>query len=348
MIRFGPLILARRPALFGLAFLTALVGGFAMVRAADKVWAADIHRNLDAAQALLDGAFGTTPDYLYSPLAAALTVPALALPTDVAVLGWLVAKVAVLVVGIAIATRGSERADRVLVAVVVIGFLPVLYDLELGNVTVLMLGALACVVWAPDRFVTGIPLGLILATTPKPQLLPVLIWMLLVHRRALAGAVVTGALATVAGVVLAGLDAYSTWLAILRAPSYLTAGNVINLSVWSLPAPLAVALAGATVIGLVVGLWRGYWPGLVASLCAGMLLAPYTLVYAAGLLPVIAPAAARASPRLTLALALIAPVVLVLAFQLWVGAVLVAAAWLPATAWPSATVGDLPPAAADP
>jgi hypothetical protein len=338
VIRFGPLTLARRPALFGLAFLTAFVGGFAMVRAAEKVWAADIHRNLDAAQALLDGAFGTTPDYLYSPLAAALTVPALALPTDIAVLGWLVIKVVILVVGIAVATRGFDRADRVLMAVAVVGFLPLLYDLELGNVTVLMLGALACVAWAPDRVVTGIPLGLILATAPKPQLLPVLIWMLLVHRRALAGVVVTAALATLVGVLLAGLDAYSTWLAILRAPSYLTAGNVINLAVWSFPTPLAVVAAVATVIGLVVGLSRGYWPGLVASLCAGMLLAPYTLVYAAGLLPVVAPAAARASPRLTLALALIAPVVLVLAFQLWVGVVLVAVAWLPTSAWPSAAI----------
>ena len=82
-------VIARRPALVGLAFLTALVGGFAVVRAAQNVWAVDSHRDIAAAVALLNGTSGSVPGYLYSPLAAALTVPALALPTDVAVVAWL-------------------------------------------------------------------------------------------------------------------------------------------------------------------------------------------------------------------------------------------------------------------
>ena len=81
----GRLSIARRPALIGLAGLSALVGGVAVVRAAQNVWAVDAERNLAAAAALLHGTFGSVPDYLYSPLAAALTVPAQAIdwnPTD--------------------------------------------------------------------------------------------------------------------------------------------------------------------------------------------------------------------------------------------------------------------------
>jgi hypothetical protein len=107
-----------------------------------------------------------------------------------------------------------------LLGIAVIGFLPILYDLELGNVTVLVLAALAAIAWTPDRIATGIPLGLVLATAPKPQLIPVLIWLALVHLRALVGALVTAALASLVGLALAGPAAYATWVEILRAPAY--------------------------------------------------------------------------------------------------------------------------------
>ncbi len=348
-MRFGRLAIARRPALVGLAYLTAIVGGFAVVRAAEKVWAVDAERNLAAARALIDGAFGTVPDYLYSPLAAALTVPALALPTDVAVIAWLALKVAVLAAGAAVATRGMRRADRLLLGIALVGFLPLLYDLQLGNVTVIVLAALVAIVWTPDRIVTGIPLGLILATAPKPQLVPVLIWLILAHRRALAGVLVTAALATLVGLAITGPGPYETWIAALRAPAYLNSGAVINLALWSLPPVIAVAGAVASLGAFFLALRRGYWPGLLAAICLGLLLAPYTLIYGAGLLPAVAPAVARASPRASLALAITAPVVLVLAFPVWIGLALALAARLPADAWPgpdSTTAPATPPTAA--
>ena len=334
-VHLGRWAIARRPALVGLAFLTALVGGFALVRAAQNVWAVDAHRNLAAAVALLNGTFGSVPDYLYSPLAAALTVPALALPTDVAVVAWLALKIALLAVGTAVATRGFGGIDRLLLGVAVVGFLPILYDLELGNVTVLVLATIALVAWNPDRIVTGIPLGLILATAPKPQLIPVLIWMLVAHRRALGGAVITAASATLVGLVLTGPAAYTAWIAALRAPAYLNSGEVINLALWSLPPVVAVPSALAAIGAFYLALRRGYWPGLLAAMCLGLLLAPYTLIYGAGLLPVVAPAAARASPRAPLGLAITAPVALVLAFPAWVGLALAVAVLVPGKAWPS-------------
>ncbi len=290
---------------------------------------------------LQNGTFGSVPDYLYSPLAAALTVPALALPTDVAVVAWLAVKIALLAVGTAVATRGRARVDRLLLGVAVIGFLPILYDLELGNVTVIVLVSVAAIAWTPDRIATGIPLGLILATAPKPQLIPVLVWLAVVHRRALVGAAVTAVLATLVGLALTGPAAYTAWVDALRAPAYLNSGDVINLALWSLPPIVSIPCAVAATAAFAMALRRGYWPGLIAAICLGLLLAPYTLIYGAGLLPVTAPAMGRASTRATLALALTAPVALVLAFPAWVGLVLAMTVLVPAAAWPTPAVALL-------
>ena len=333
-IQFRRGTIADGPALGGLAFLTALVGTVAIAIAAQNVWAADAHRNLAAAVALQNGTFGSVSDYLYSPLAAVLTVPALALPTDVAVVAWLVLKVAVLAVGTAVATRGLSREVRLLLGVVVVGFLPILYDLELGNVTVIVLAALAAIAWTPDRLATGIPLGLVLATAPKPQLIPVLVWLAFAHRRALVGALVTAAVATLAGLALAGPAPYTAWIDALRAPAYLSGGDVINLALWALPPIVALPAAAVALGAFVVALRRGYWPGLLAANCVGLLLAPYTLIYGAGLLLVAAPAAVRASPRAVFGLGIVAPVALIVAFPAWVGLVLAVAVLTRAHAWP--------------
>src|SRR4051812_24056877 len=182
---------AGRPVLVALAGLSMAIGIVAVLRGARLVWAADAHRNLAAAAALLDGSFGSVHDYLYSPLAAALTVPALALHRDIAVLVWMALEASLLVIGAAVVTRGLPRIERALIGVIAICFLPILYDLELGNVTVIVIAALAVIAWTPDRVATGIPLGFVLATAPKPQLIPILIWMVVVHRRALVGVIVT-------------------------------------------------------------------------------------------------------------------------------------------------------------
>jgi hypothetical protein len=320
--------------LLGLSVLSSIVGAVAFARAAQNVWAVDAHRNLAAATALVNGAFGSVPDYLYSPLAAALTVPFLSLPTDVAVIAWLVFKMAVLAVGTLVATRGLARVDRVMVGVAAVAFLPILYDVELGNVTVIVLAAVAAIAWTPDRLATGVPLGLVLATAPKPQLVPILIWLAVVHRRALVGAMTTAALATLVGLALAGPAAYAAWVDALRAPAYLANSDVINLALWSLPPVVSVPAAGVAIAGLLLALRRGYWPGLVAANCVGLLLAPYTLIYGAGLLLAAAPAAVRASPRTILGLAVVAPVALVIAFPGWVGLVLALSVLVPVDAWP--------------
>jgi hypothetical protein len=333
---------ATRPALVALAAFSALTGVVLLLSIANTAWASDAQRNLLAARALRDGTFGTVEGYLYSPLAAALSIPALAVPEGAAVVGWLLVKVAILLVGTRVATRGLQAPDWLLASAAVIAFLPGLYDLELGNVTIPMAGAIAVVAWIPDRAAAGIPLGIALATAPKPQLIPVLAWMALFRPRALVGALGAAGLGTVAAFGLLGSGPYGAWIAAIRVPPELTRGN---LSLSGLPAIAAIPAGLAVVVGTLLALRRGPAPGLVAALACGLLVSPYTILYAAAVLLVGAPVLARAAPRTTLGLALVAPVALVLAFPLWVAGVLLLALIVPRDRWPR---GSLVPAASGP
>ena len=294
-------------------------------------WAADISRNLAAAQALLEGRFGTVEGYLYAPFAAMLTVPLLALPAAAAVIVWLLAKVALVVAGVGAATRALSTRDRVLCAVAAVTFLPIVHDLLLGNVTVLLAAVIALVAWTRDRAATGLPLGIVLAAVPKPVLVPVLVWMLLWRRRAALTALLVAAVASLATLVVAGTDATAAWLAALRDPPILSGGN-FALSSW--PAMPAALAAMATIAATVVALRRGEGPGLVAALACGLLVSNYTVLYGAGVLLAGVPVLARAAPRATAAIALVAPIGLIAAFPVWVASVLGLALAVPVQAWP--------------
>jgi hypothetical protein len=296
-------------------------------------WSADIDRNLRAADALLAGHFGTVEGYVYSPFAAAITVPLLAIPAGAAVLVWFGAKVAAVLAGAAAATRDLPVASRGLIAVSVLSFVPIVHDLLLGNVTVALAAAVAVLAWQRDRALTGIPLGIVLAAVPKPVLIPVLVWMLLHRPRALVGALVVAAVATAATVMIFGIGPYLTWIDALRNPPILSSGN-FALSSWQ---PASAVLASAvTIAATFVALRRGEWPGLVCAVCCGLLVSTYTVVYGAGLLLVVVPALARAAPRATILLALTAPIGLIAAFPAWVGAVMVVALAVPTDAWSAA------------
>jgi hypothetical protein len=330
---------ATRPALVALAGFSMVTGVGLILSVAPTAWATDAHRNLLAARALLDGTFGTADGYLYSPLAAALTIPALAVPEGAAVVGWLLLKVFILLIATRVATRGLQPLDRLLASVAVIAFLPVLYDLELGNVTILVAASIAMVAWIPDRAAAGIPLGIVLTTVPKPQLIPVLIWMAVFRRRALGGALGAAGLGTLAGLFVLGPGPYGEWIAALRAPPDLTAGN---FSLSGMPPLAAIPVSLAVVAATLLALRRGPAPGLVAALACGLLVSPYTILYAAGVLLVAAPALARAAPRPTLVLALLAPVGLVVAFPLWVGSVMLLAFTVPRGRWPGGCLTPVP------
>ncbi len=320
-------------AVTGVAVLNVVTGIAAWIIVAPAAWADDARRNLAAAEALLGGHFGTVEGYLYAPLAALLTAPFACLPEAVAIGAWLAFKTLLILVGALVALRGRPALERAAAAIAAVAFLPIVYDLELGNVTVLLVAAVAVVAWCDDGYLVGVPLGLALATAPKPQLIFVLAWMLLFRRRSLVGAIATAAAATGLAVLVVGPDPYRAWIEALRAPSYLAGSQVGNKSLTTLPTPLALASVVASFALALVALRRGPWPALTAALALGLLVSPYTLVYAAGIFLVVAPALWTGAPRVLLALALTAPVGLVVAFPAWVGAVLAAAAVLPGAAW---------------
>jgi hypothetical protein len=300
------------------------------------IWAGDLERNLDAARAIVDGHFGTTEGYLYSPLAALLTVPLLALPFGAAAIVWLTVKAAIVLAGVAQATGRASTATRAMIAIAALAFLPVVHDLALGNVSIVLLGVVALVAWQPDRLATGVPLGVLLATVPKPVLIPILVWMVVRRRRALAVAVVTAVGATFASLVIVGPGPDQTWRPAHPHPPNHPSGN-LALSAW--PAPVAVALSVVVVAATVVAIVRGEAPGFVASLACGLLVSSYTVLYGGAIVLAAVPALVRAAPRATIGLALVAPILLIGAFQVWVAAFVVLALAIPTERWPRSVAG---------
>jgi len=262
-----------------------------------------------------------------------MTVPFTWLPEGVAIMTWLLLKVVVMAAGTLVILRVRPHAERIAAVIVAIGFLPILYDLELGNVTVPLVAAIAVVAWCDDGYVAGVPLGIALATVPKPQLIPVLVWMLVFRRRALVGALTTAVGATGCAILVVGMGPYRLWVDALRAPPYLQGSQAGNSSLWTLPLPVAAVASIAAVGAALVALRRGQWPGLTAALCLGLLVAPYTFVYAAGVLLCVVPSVWRSSPRVLLGLAVLAPVGLVFAMPAWVAAVLAASVALRTGSW---------------
>lgn len=326
---------SRRPALVAIAGVNVAIGVVTVVALADQAGAVDVRRNLEAARDLVAGQSGADPGYLYSPFAALVTVPLTWLPEWLAIGAWLAIGVVIIVGLVARATPRLPVGDRALVAVAALFFVPVAYDLLLGNVTTLAIAAVALVAWRADRGTNGIVLGLLLAAAPKPGLIPILLWMLLFRRRALAGSLAAGGLATLATVLLVGMGPYVAWIEILREPEYLSSPMAGNLTLLTLPAPWGTVLAIAAVGLAVLAARRGPWPGLLAAICVGLLVAPYTIAYAAGLLLVAVPPLAAASPALATVAALTGSLGVILAFQAWVGSLLVVAAALPASWWPA-------------
>jgi len=293
-----PLPLARqaaRPALVAIVALTALFGVGVAALIAPHVWSVDANRNLAAARDLLAGRFGIDRGYLYSPLAALLTVPATWLPAGLAIGAWLGAKLAVLAWGVRHESAGLTRIDAVLVGLGTLAFVPTVHDLLLGNVTVLVVAAIAVAAWRRDGWTAGVALGLILATAPKPQLAPVLVWMFVFRPRALRGAVLTAALSTGATIAFLGTGPYLAWIDVLRAPAYLSSPMSGNLAPQALLPPLAVPIWALTLAGFIAALRRSETAGFIAALATGLLVAPYTMAYSAmALLLAVRPLALRA------------------------------------------------------
>ena len=323
------------PRIFAVAAMNTILGVVVGVLLFPLAWSADGDRNLAAAQALAAGTFGQDHTYLYSPLAAALTLPVASLvPYAFAIGGWLVARIAVLAAGIARQTRELSNPERILVVVAAVGFVPTLYDLLLGNVSILLAAVVAIVAWSDDGYLTGLPLGLMLATIPKPALIPVLLWMLVFRRKAFLASVGSAAVFSAIGIVALGGGTYADWLQVLLHPYYLGTAQLGNMALGAmLPPVLAWPLTALTVGATLVALRRGETAGFIACLCAGLLIAPYTMAYGAVLLLLAVRPLARVAPMRTFALAITGSLGVIVFMPLWVGAVMVTTLAVPRAAW---------------
>ena len=252
----------------------------------------------------------TDCSFPYPPLTALVARPLTWVsPTGAAVVMTMIG-LAILLSGVVLETRGQAPIDRVLVSVAALGFAPVVYELLLGQTTLLIAAALYPVVRRADSLLAGVPLGIALALAPKPMLLPVLAWMLFWRRRALAAALLTTLALTCAGLVLAGMDQYRVWLSVATGFGHVSLSGDFSRGNFSLLShgidPTTLALAAVVGAATLWAIAREASRGFVAALFASLLLAPYALVYAASVLLLAVKPALVFAPRATRVLALVA------------------------------------------
>jgi hypothetical protein len=249
--------------------------------------------------------------FLYSPLTALVARPLTWVSPTTAMVAMTLIGVGILLTGVTIETRGQAAIDRVLVAVAALTFAPVVFELLLGQTTLIIAATIYLVARRPDGVWNGIPFGIALALAPKPLLLPVVVWMLVWRRQALTATLLTTLILTGVGIALVGLDQYREWLAVLTgAGTASVAGSLSlwergNFSMWPLN-PGTVLLAGAVAATTLWAIVRDSSRGFVAALLAGLLLAPYSQLYAFSILVLAVKPALAFAPRATRVLALIA------------------------------------------
>ena len=301
-----------RQTLFAVAVMNAITGvGLGLANAA-REFGQDAALFRRCALLLVDGQTDFCGS-LYSPLTALVGRPLTWVSPTTAFVGMSLIGIAVLITGVILDTRGRAPVDRVMVAIAALTFAPVVYELLLGQTTLLIAAAVYPVARRADAFRNGIPLGFALALAPKPLLVPVLVWMIVWRRRSLTAALLTGALLTGIGIAVLGIDQYRAWLAVLMGAGlesvagsfWLSLRDLGNYSLWPLD-PAKLALAGVCGVATIWTILRDAQRGFVAALLAGLLLAPYSLLYAFSILLLAVKPALAFAPRVTRVLALTA------------------------------------------
>lgn len=258
----------------------------------------------------LEGPFRPGPYglYLYAPPLALAIVPLTALPTDVATAVWLVLRVALLAVSCAL--MPVSRPVRLAAFGVAALSRPVLYDLNLGNVSIVVTFLLVLVWRWLDRPMGAVALALTMSLRPTTGL--VLIWSLVRRRWAFAAWTVLAGLALIAITLpFVGIEAYLDYLRVLGYVSDATGvENNRDLGSTALELGLGATVAsgalyagyGIAVLATLLSLRRDRELSFVVSLGASLLLAP--LLWDHYLCLLLIPAAFLASRGRTWGLAL--------------------------------------------
>lgn len=217
-----------------------------------------------------------TPDdeyYLYPPgMAAAWAVvgsPALLVAVKLASL-LAVGLLTPMVVG----SPSGRRAGALLICAGALIWPPNVYDIVLGNVMVLYVGAAAIVI-ARRGWSGALPLGVVLALAAKPAALPLLIWLALRHPRDAGRVIVVAALASLLVVARFGIEPYLEYLGGLPHLSTMAttfSGNVGLITVSALAA--VVGIGAGWLAGAAGALWLDERAGAAVALAAMLIAQP--------------------------------------------------------------------------
>ncbi len=289
-------------------------------------WGIDLRLVLDAGSRLAAGRpLYDDPKFLYPPLAAVVGRAISGIGFDVASLAFAGLKVAIAVACVSAVTPGWSRPARAVALAAVVGSLPFVHDVMLGNVNVLLVGAMVPAVLGSPRPRHGVLLGLAVAGFAKPLAVPILIWLLVWRRPVFFASVVAAGAATLLGVALAGPAAHVEWLGALVAGTRFAAPFEGNHGVTALAPGLWLPVAVVTAVGLVLVLARrGPTVGLVWATASGLLLAPYAGTYAALPIALALPRLVVLAPGLALAAVAASPIATTHPLPLYAAAILLA------------------------
>lgn len=279
----------------GLAAVGLLVLGVTLAAWYDESrgWAFDFHPYYDGAlrliasgspyqAATLDGPFQPGPKglYLYSPVLAALFVPLTWFGEQAAILIWLGLRLGALVAICAL--MPIPRPLRLATFGVAAMSAPVLYDLNLGNVSLLVTLA-AVVAWRwLDRPQSGVALAAALLVRPAMAVIAGW-WLLRGTWRPVAWAIATAAVVFTVSLLWLRPEVWLQWLTVLRNVSNVTGvkanvdlGSAVLLLGGSATLAQAALYAGyaAAALAVVVSLRRDRELSFVVTLMASLVLSP--------------------------------------------------------------------------
>jgi hypothetical protein len=210
--------------------------------------------------------------------------------------------------------------------------------MALGNTNVIILAAVALAAFGPQRVAAGIPLGLALATFPKPLLVPIVIWLIVTRRPVAVGVIGTALATTAVAVPVVGSATYLDFFRALDDGQRFAGpfqGN-IGLSATS-TGWMAVAMAFGAIASTYAVLRRNAQISLGVAIAAGPMVSPYIGIYSAAPLLIALFVLANHHPRRALAAVAVAPVAIVANLTLFAAMIAVAliapgpdvvAAWL--------------------
>jgi hypothetical protein len=198
--------------------------------------------------------------YLYPPIVAAAFVPLTVLTEQAAVLVWVLLRAGLLIAG-CLALPVSLRTRATILGVACVSF-PVLFDLNIGNISIVVF-ALSAAAWRwMDSPGAAVAHALLIALR-FPFGIFAVTWVAQRRWRALAATVAAGLLLIVMSLPLVGASSYLEYVAIIRGLPDISVGQH-NLSFKSLALDLGLADPVAS-----LALPLGYALGIVAIVFAG-------------------------------------------------------------------------------